>query len=216
MTPTNLTQKIKALSRLKLALVPGLAFLLLTGCNEDMDSAPINNTINHTVLEEAYPVYYLHTYLLDLNEDGIQDFSINVMPVGFANGVREYFQINSHRDGRVLMNQEEITPLTSGIEIDEEKGGIDADWGIFTGYMMVRTVTENQPDQWSGPWAPDKDYYVGLSIRINGEYHYGWVKLQADKESHAMFVQEYAFQTVPNKPIKAGQRKSDGVREALN
>ncbi|MCR9016763.1 hypothetical protein [Aquiflexum gelatinilyticum] len=188
------------------AVLPVMIPFLLSSCNEDMD-APTIVTINHHVLKEAYPVHRHQTYLLDLNEDDIPDFSINVMSVGFDQGVREYFQINSLRDSKVILTNEEIAPLTSGLEISEASAIEGSSWSVFTGSMMVRTITENQPDQWSGPWAPDGDYFVGLSVRVNGEYHYGWVKLQADKESHAMFIQEYAFQTIPNLRIKAGQRK---------
>jgi hypothetical protein len=191
----------------KMIMVPLMALFLLAACNGDMDSPSNSATINHKIFDEAYAVQYLQTYLLDLNQDGLQDFSIHVMPVGFNEGVKEYFQISSNRDGRILVTEEEITPLTNGIEIGGETAIPGSAWSIFTGSMMLRTVRENQPDQWSGPWAPDRDYFVGLSIRVNGEYHYGWVKLQADKESHAMFVQEFAFQTVPNRTIKAGQRK---------
>lgn len=189
-----------------LTIIAVTAPFLLSSCNEDMD-APTIVTINHNVLKEAFPVHRNQTYILDLNEDEIPDFSINVMSVGFDPGVREYFQINSLRDSKVMLTNEEITPLTSGLEISEASAMEGSSWSVFTGSMMVRTKTENQPDNWSGPWAPDGDYFVGLSVRVNGEYHYGWVKLQADKESHAMFVQEYAFQTIPNQPIKAGQRK---------
>ena len=190
----------------KVAIITVTVHFLLSSCNEDMD-VPTVVTINHKVLKVAYPVHRHQTYLLDLDEDDIPDFSINVMYVGFDRGVREYFQINSLRDSKVMLTNEEITPLTSGLEISKASAMEGSSWSVFTGSMMVRTLTENQPDNWSGPWAPDGDYFVGLSIRVNGEYHYGWVKLQADKESHAMFVQEYAFQNIPNQPIKAGQRK---------
>lgn len=191
----------------KFILAPIFPILLLSSCHQDPDIEPIKSTIKHNVLEEAFPVYGFHAYLLDLNQDEIQDFTINVMSVGFNMGVRHYFQINSHRDARVILSGDEITPLVPGTIIGPENTSEVSEWSIFTGSMMVRTVTENQPDQWSGPWAPNKDYFAGLSIRIDGEYHYGWVKLQADKESHAMFVQEYAFQSVPNQSIKAGQRQ---------
>lgn len=176
-------------------------------CQQDDDLKPIPSSINHKVLEEPFPVMNLNAYLLDLNEDGIQDFSINVMSVGFDRGVRNYFQIQSNRDARVMLTEEEITPLSSGTAIGPETASEVSKWSIFTGALMVRTVTENQPDQWSGPWAPDKDFYAGLSIRVDGEYHYGWVKLLGDRESHAVFVQEYAFNAKPNQAIKAGQRK---------
>ena len=190
----------------KVAIITVVAPFLLSSCNEDMD-VPTVVTINHNVLKEAFPVHRNQTNLLDLNEDENPDFSINVMYVGFDRGVREYYQINSLRDSKVMLTNEEITPLTSGLEISEASAIEGSQWSVFTGSMMVRTITENQPDQWSGQWAPDGDYFVGLSVRVNGEYHYGWVKLQADKESHAMFVQEYAFQNIPNQRIKAGQRK---------
>lgn len=194
-------------ARMKWMIAILISSSVLFSCQQDDDLKPVPSAINHTVLEEPFPVMNLNAYLLDLNEDGIQDFSINVMSVGFDRGVRNYFQIQSNRDARVMLSEEEITPLSAGASIGPETAPEVSGWSIFAGALMVRTVTENQPDQWSGPWAPDEDFYAGLSIRVNGEYHYGWVKLLADRESHAVFVQEYAFNEKPNQAIKAGQRK---------
>ena len=188
-------------------LLPIFATILLVNCDRDLDREPVNSPISHQFLDEAFPVHNFQSYPLDLNQDGIQDFSINVMSVGFEMGVRHYFQIHSNRDARVMLTGEEITPLATGVSISPENTSSQSEWSIFTGSLMVRTVSENQADQWSGPWAPDKDYFAGLSIRIDGEYHYGWVKMQADRESNAIFVQEFAYHSKPNQPIIAGQRK---------
>ena len=193
--------------RMKWVIVLAFSTSTLFSCQQDDDLEPIPSAISHKVLEEPFPVMNLNAYLLDINQDGIQDFSINVMSVGFDRGVRNYFQIQSNRDARIMLTQTETTPLSAGASIGPETAPEVSGWSIFAGSLMVRTVTENQPDQWSGPWAPDKDFYAGLSIRVNGEYHYGWVKLLADRESHAVFVQEYAFNEKPNQAIKAGQRK---------
>ncbi len=61
-----------------------------------------------------------------------------------------------------------------------------------------------------GFWKDSKNRYLGVSFPINGETHYGWIRLTVttDPNAHGPFMSAkitgYAYETVANKPILAG------------
>ncbi|MEQ8880629.1 MAG: hypothetical protein RLQ12_13395, partial [Cyclobacteriaceae bacterium] len=73
--------------------------------------------------------------------------------------------------------------------------------------LVVKTTRENETPVWSGNWVENSEGYIAVSIRLNGEYHYGWVKLLTDLENESIMVQEYAYNKKPGASIKTGQRE---------
>jgi hypothetical protein len=62
-----------------------------------------------------------------------------------------------------------------------------------------------------GYWGGNlKNRYLGVRFQINGQFHYGWVRLtvtanaQLKKQDLSATITGYAYETVPNKPILAG------------
>ena len=62
----------------------------------------------------------------------------------------------------------------------------------------------------SGPWVDVTNRYLGLKFKIDGKFHYGWarlnVKVLIGREIIATLT-GYAYETIPNKAIIAGQTK---------
>ena len=60
----------------------------------------------------------------------------------------------------------------------------------------------------NGPWAKASDRYLGLEFLIGGEPHFGWARLsvRCDYARTRVFAQltGYAYETVANQPIDAG------------
>lgn len=60
----------------------------------------------------------------------------------------------------------------------------------------------------NGPWDNVKHHYLGLKFVIDGQYHYGWARLDAtclkNGENTAVLT-GYAYETIPYKPISAGK-----------
>jgi hypothetical protein len=65
-----------------------------------------------------------------------------------------------------------------------------------------------------GKWLNVDNRYLGLEFQIKGKTHFGWARLSVHVDGSA-FVKAtltgYAYETIPNKPIVAGQTKSDAV-----
>jgi hypothetical protein len=54
-----------------------------------------------------------------------------------------------------------------------------------------------------GPWKNTRNRYLGFKFLINGAVHFGWARLSVDTDT--MLLTGYAYETVANKAIVAGQ-----------
>jgi hypothetical protein len=151
------------------------------------------------------PYNGVHTYDLDLDGDGITDFtitefrfsdtdlgfaSINVDPAS-GNGVIGSYKYTTEAvaltRGAIIGSSRKFAPKQARMVEYGVSGG-----GIYTG----------------GDWRKSNPRFLGLSFRINGETHYGWarliVKLGQDKLKMTAYLSGYAYETVANQSIRAG------------
>lgn len=57
-------------------------------------------------------------------------------------------------------------------------------------------------------WAGKQDKYVGLRIKLNNQWRYGWVRLSIPSDTSKIIVKDYAYNQSPDTPINAGQTVS--------
>jgi hypothetical protein len=67
-----------------------------------------------------------------------------------------------------------------------------------------------------GPWRGAMNEYLGLKFKIGGQRHYGWARLSvlfsSDTNYHFQAILTgYAYETIPKKPIIAGQTKGNNA-----
>jgi hypothetical protein len=64
----------------------------------------------------------------------------------------------------------------------------------------------------SGSWVNVNKRYLGLKLKISGKIHYGWARLNVKIQGSSIVgtLTGYAYETVPGKPIRAGQTKDGG------
>jgi hypothetical protein len=153
-------------------------------------------------------------YQLDLNHDGVIDFLIlhfgSSMRSGgslltkeaFGNAVQGSWFSNTLTTGSRLLPYD--AALKPGAPIGPGQGFISC--GACNGETMARG------DQ--GNWFNVKNRYLGLRFQIRGRNHYGWARLnvQVDRKHRlTALLTGYAYETIPNKAIQAGQTASQGV-----
>jgi hypothetical protein len=68
----------------------------------------------------------------------------------------------------------------------------------------------------SGNWYNISGKYLALKTQVGNNYYYGWVKLgvsitQINQET--ITIMEYAYNSIPNQPILAGQSTATGITE---
>jgi hypothetical protein len=173
------------------------------------------------------------TYNLDLNNDGIADFGIpesevrsttcplgahltallNVTPTQ-GNGV-----VGSGGLAAALNSGAPIGPrsMYSGTELLMESVKI----GWFRHFLGC-----SYEDIEKGKWLNVTDRYLGLKFQLHGKPHFGWARLSVQfrvvVHRYYFFMATltgYAYETIPNKPIIAGQTRGPddaGVEESRN
>jgi len=79
----------------------------------------------------------------------------------------------------------------------------------------------NHKRTWKGPWANGgqglKNGYVGVRFVIDGSLHYGWARVSMKVEDDKVMpvLTGYAYETIPNKPIIAGQTKGSDEESSI-
>jgi hypothetical protein len=155
-----------------------------------------------------------HTIPLDLNHDGIVDFGfkdvyqrsrtygfdhsgiLSVLPANQANKIEGFSRVNGHY----------ASALRSGASI-----GANARFTTGPNRMEEAFIDTGRDPETNGTcdgtWPSSASRYLGLQFLINGEVHFGWARLNvACKNLHVVAILTgYAYETVPNKPIIAGQ-----------
>ncbi|HEV3306210.1 MAG TPA: hypothetical protein VGZ91_07200 [Candidatus Sulfotelmatobacter sp.] len=152
-------------------------------------------------------------YAIDLNHDGIVDFRIQnlfrVITAGgypyiktFALQVRPGSRVQVGRNGHLeaaLLSGENIGPIQPAQE------GAVMEWQVGESGLG---------SYYSGSWLNVTNHYLGLAFRIGGETNFGWARLSIHW-NHGWAISAditgYAYETVPNKPIIAGDTGSGDV-----
>jgi hypothetical protein len=158
----------------------------------------LNNDANNDFILTAYRYdapqigIETHSYVTadPLNGNAVKDTMVNSIYVAIP------LQFNAVIDSNLLLNQ---SWQTSGSHILK--------YGIYGGSLVNDTV-------W-GLWDSLSDYYLGLRILQSGQTHYGWVRLRVDvTPAHAsLIVRDYAYNSIPNQLILAGQTVAAGINE---
>ena len=67
-----------------------------------------------------------------------------------------------------------------------------------------------------GQWINATNRYLGLKFKIHGQTHYGWARLSIQYENFtfAATLTGYAYETIPNKAITAGETKGPDDEQA--
>lgn len=145
----------------------------------------------------------LHSnYFLDLNNDGINDFrftSYDISGLGevqiFATHGNRMVAAATHTCG-ARSDTPAPAPLPAGALIGPAKPfEANATCMAFYNYSGG-----------NGPWLNVKDHYVGFAFFINGREHFGWARISVNKFlfNNTARIEGYAYETVPGKPIIAG------------
>jgi hypothetical protein len=70
----------------------------------------------------------------------------------------------------------------------------------------------------SGNWTTATDEFLGLTLVSNSQSYYCWVRLNVSAviigpTSATFTIKDYAYNSIPNQPILAGQTISTGISE---
>ncbi|HEY6293064.1 MAG TPA: hypothetical protein VI455_16050 [Terriglobia bacterium] len=152
----------------------------------------------------------LGSYALDVNHDGTIDFFIHdVISTNCSTAINAVLAKvvpgNAVQGYRTFSGEENALALTGGARIGPSQGFVSHG---RQGEGMVSVFSSPGGGQLRGHWINVTNRYLGLKFQIDGQTHYGWARLTVKvtnvKEVFTM-VTGYAYETVPDKPLLAGE-----------
>lgn len=132
------------------------------------------------------------TYVLDLNNDMIEDFVIQ-------------FQSIQH----IL-----CTPQSENTYAGNIIGDTYSPYALTASTLICDSLIAwygaNQPGTMVsgnelGYWLNATDLYLALKLQVDAETYYGWARLDVDASSSSFTIKDYAYNSNPSECIEAGQ-----------
>lgn len=164
-------------------------------------------------------------YSLDLNNDSIVDFILAPGAKSFSCGCNLVLEFGA-RDSAVVISTDQSWMADQG-------GGfafntlIDSSLGWKNGlYIMTILPGKCEPSCGfphpgttasfgapTGHWTNVNGKYLALKIQVGTDFYYGWIKLGVALDNYLVTIKimEYAYNSIPNQPILAGQTMTTGL-----
>jgi hypothetical protein len=193
----------------QVASAAGVSVLALAGASE----AKVVYTETNQVTHSGSPLY------IDLNHDGIQDFLLRTSFYVGSSGLQVGLNA-SGKAGNVVAGRRfdrsgyflsAASALPAGVRIGPE-GNFFLRFPVVAEELFDGVGSQNSDlGAWVGKGSGVKNQYLGLKFVVDGEVHYGWARLSVTLGHHRQSgdvtgtLTGYAYETVPDKPIIAGQ-----------
>lgn len=156
-------------------------------------------------------------YNLDLNHDGITDFTLYQHQYSYDSCPEGRFieqwlrETPAQGDGVVILASSYAAALRRGIRIGPNQSFV-SDWrdmAFVEGGWEFGQTRCTPVHLMAGDWVNVSNRYLGLRFKIKGKTHYGWARLnvQVGYVYINATLTGYAYETIPGKSIKAGQKK---------
>ena len=163
------------------------------------------------------------SFNLDLNHDGVTDFTLrdkyftrsmstfismlSAIPAA-GNGVDGWTAVL--RGLSTTQMQHYAFALKAGARI----GGAL----YFVGQKIASVSAGPGGYYYDGSWVNVKNRYLGLQFKIKGTTHYGWARLNVQVQTRSVTgtLTGYAYETVANKSIVAGQTEPGPTAKAAS
>jgi hypothetical protein len=208
----SLNRQLKTYAQV--ASAAGVSVLALAGASE----AKVVYTETDQATGAGVPLY------IDLNHDGVKDFVLRTMFYRGTSGLEiglnafGYHNANNRVAGRRSSTQggyffSAAYALPAGAKI-----GPGRKFSVNLPFMAVEHFAKDDgSSQYSdlGPWVGKgqgvENRYLGLKFIVDGKVHYGWARVSVTVGHHRQSddvsgtLTGYAYETVPDKPIIAGE-----------
>jgi hypothetical protein len=154
-----------------------------------------------------------HQYNLDLNNDGINDFTLSVASEDAGLHCRS--RGNNSFVSITPLNTNEVVGFSNIIKLLADT--IISDQSVYT---LAGSTTNLESFRWwyvehqgcyevtLGDWSSSADGYIGLKLKTAGLIYYGWVRLSVSvsSTSASFTIKDYAYNSVANRSILAGEK----------
>ena len=140
-----------------------------------------------------------YDYPLDLNHDGINDFRIHSYELSGDGSLTAY---PLHQGNRIAATFQPCGGKTIAAAAALRQGAVIGPQMKFE--AKANCMISSFSSTLNGPWVHAQNRYLGLIFVIDGKEHFGWARLTNHEFEDSTDILGYAYETVPGKPIIAG------------
>jgi hypothetical protein len=179
-----------------------LILILISSFTNFSSAEIIHTNVNHTLSKNTL-------YLLDLNNDGINDFkfSYNYLTVQICD---PEFPVPKY-----VHSTASVTALNSNFEVANYIGKPaalnlnDTIWGNWVTptaaiLLHVDCTCASGNYGYNGNWNSSADHYLPVRFSSEGDWYYGWIGMHISDSPHANInftIFDYAYESTPNQPL---------------
>jgi hypothetical protein len=155
--------------------------------------------------------HIIKTYGLDLNNDGINDFTLNAGRGGSWYTQYVYVSISGLNDNEIEVA--DSLSVFPGYPLELSKNTIITGQEAFDGggSLLWKNISLTK-----GYWEYNKTRYLGIKLIKDGFSFYGWIKLSVFDNGPSATLKAYAYNSIPNQPILAGETSCGTPTVTLN
>jgi hypothetical protein len=151
-------------------------------------------------------------YNLDLNHDGVRDFTIQLTSrwCCTSNGWYAFDTLSAVARMSNGVEGSRVHSSSGPYAFARMRGAEIGPRHLFLGRLMAFAGIDDGFSVFAGPWLNVKNRYLGLKFHLQGKIHYGWARISVVSTRTSITsatLTGYAYETVPNKPIIAGRTK---------
>ncbi|WP_343768137.1 T9SS type A sorting domain-containing protein [Gangjinia marincola] len=149
----------------------------------------------------------------DLNDDGIDDFSLDIFDAAGGPGAVIFPGINGSVNssngfiGFTAGNYTYPANLSSGAVIDGNATIVEGNRGDLNFYGCAYSNSQFCDDTIDG--------FIGLKFVVDGNTHYGWVRLDLTGDASNMIIKDFAFNATPDTAINAGDQGDLSIEDSV-
>lgn len=148
------------------------------------------------------------SYPLDLNKDSITDVTLSAAWSNVNSRPRPTIQksvrVSNSGGSHLIMVPSPLNPSFLVPNAEKTNGIIDASrisWRTMTSGIL------RQSNSSYGQWTDPTDRFLAIRFSLNGNWHYGWVRLSVNIGTNVSFtIRDYAYNSLPNQSILAGEK----------
>ncbi len=158
----------------------------------------------------GYGSLYGDAFSVDLNNDGITDFTINARSTNSYDSDRYWdgssIGIHSKSGNSVAVSSNLPQAMDSGADIGTNLDWDDAnkqDLGHLFRWWGRPFPSSSSGSIYFGNFLDQSEKFLGVRFEFDGEQYYGWIRLSLNG-AYAYTVHDFAYEATPNKSIVAG------------
>lgn len=168
---------------------------------------PASSQITHTDINpdttlQASVMIQFHRYDIDIDRDGTYDFYVKHFHPTEEEREAEFYTYMGKQAEVMLDPYDFPLALTTDSVINGSKT-----WR--NGATPISSIAFPM----SANWAGKGDRYMGLRIKLNNHWHYGWIKMEVPADTSRITLKEFAVNMHPDWSIKPGQLVPIGIQD---